>query len=223
MFGGITTQDYFNFLLAKSISWAHYALEEDDFLDFAIPYFQSTKAVNAKNAANFSTHMGVDQLSIVLCNLRKFKDLLQNILPDLITCSAKDLVGFQQKAYGILSRHHHKGTLTGIGPWLYLAPFKIHLCLQRNLWADPAIDSIFLPTGIQVIRGVKELIRNYPGVIQTASSQDLVEDEGGLDEGYARDCLIHNESKNIAVQTNSRVVHVNTGLWKLGKGEITIP
>lgn len=209
---------YLDFLLAKSLSWAHYAKDDDDFLSYALSYLGSSDKIDADVIKDYSLYMGPEQLSISLCNIRKFRDLVKNVVPDFKTCTISDLMAFQKKAYNILRRHYLNGTLTGIGPWLFLAPYKLHLCLERNLWKDPAIDGIILPTGKQVIRGIKNLIRNHPKAIRSVNAHDLTEEEGDLDTGYARDCLIHGESKQMALSAKSRVLHINSGLWMLGSG-----
>jgi hypothetical protein len=208
-------------VFAQSLLWTAHAHDNDGFLDYAIPFFESTAMVSDSEVRRHAMRGGHDTLATTLINLRHFKNDLK-VVPDFHTCSAKDFVKFQKRAYTTIVNGKSAGTITYIGPWLFLGPMKIILCAEQRLWNDPDIDTLILPSGVEVIRGIRILLRDT-NLITSLVPEDLVEIEGDIYSGHSRDCLINNQLKNIAVKANSTVLHINTACQLLGMGEISLP
>jgi len=212
--------DTLSIAFAQSLLWTAHAHNNDGFLDYAIPFFESTALVSDSEVCRHSMRGGPDTLATTLINLRHFKNDLK--VPDFHTCSAMDFVKFQKRAYAVIVYGKTSGTITYIGPWLFLGPMKIILCSEQRLWNDPDIDTLILPSGIEVIRGIRILLRDT-NLITSLVPEDLVEIEGDIFSGHARDCMINNQLKNIAVTAKSTVLHINTACQLLGMGEISLP
>jgi len=113
-----------------------------------------------------------------------------------------------------------QGFIYGIGPWLFCAPFKIVAAHRRELWNDPALDGVLMPVGLEVNRGVRKLIRQRTSWTKGIDENMIGEEEGDLMEGMGTVALVQDLSKKIARSFDSRVIHVNSGLYLYGRGEL---
>jgi len=210
----IPTYEYLSVVLGISLLWTHHAHNNNGFMDYAVPFMESTGPVDqAMVRASMHQH-GEDALSITLMNLRALRNMLKKkTVPDFLTCSADDIKAFQTRAVGLISREVYKGTLTGIGTWLTYGPFKIILCLEDRLWNDTGIEPIILSTGAQVDRGVRLLVSN--GFIDPYILPFL-------DEPSQSTIIIHREFQKLAMLVSSSALHINTAAHMLGRGDITI-
>ena len=77
-----------------------------------------------------------------------------------------------------------------------------------------------MPLGSEVIRGIKKLIKRKNKYLEGYDIYMFKEEEGGLIEDKAIVELVHNISKKIASDYDTRVMHVNSGLYLLGKEKI---
>jgi len=212
--------DYLSVVFSIALCWTAHAHNNDGFIDYAVEFFDSDKPISDDECKKHCMRAGYENLAISMYNLRKFKNKL--VVPDFRNCSAKNLVKFQNRSYSILVTNKTNGSITNIGPWLFLGPLKIILSIEQRLWNDPDIDTLILPSGQEVIRGMRTLISNTH-LIRSLTPIDLIEIEGDIYSGHARDCMINNELKNIAISGNSRVLHINTAIHMLGDETIILP
>jgi len=112
------------------------------------------------------------------------------------------------------------GSISGIGPWLFCAPFKILTCYRKSFWLDGKTDEIRMPLGLEVVRGFEKLIAKKTQYTQGIDASMFSEEEGGLLEGMATVEIAHGITKKIAQAVGSRALHVNSGLYLLGRGEV---
>ena len=210
---------YMAVVLGRALQWTKHALDERAFLDYAIPWFDSDDPIDLNALDKFDGYMGLDKLSDGMIGLRAYKNAITDLIPDFRTCDARDLVKLQQQGFNRLSRMIKEGKINGVGSWLFLGPFKIIIVVENRLWADPNIDSIILPSGREVVRGI---IR-FHNEAQSLCNFDLNwlnEEERSLKIGYANEQLIHGEFVRIANAVNTRANHVNGAFYLYGSREI---
>ncbi len=213
---------YFAVVLGSALQWTHHATDGNDFLDYAIPWFDSNDPLDLNILDNFDGYLGIESLISGMTGLKIFKDAVNAILPDFEHCDAKDIVKCQQQALRHITRLIDNHQISGVGTWLFLGPFKIILTIENKHWADSNIDAIVLPTGREVVKGIMRLLNEFPQFCNFDRNW-LNENEPGLRVGYATEQLIHTECIRIANIANSRAVHINSGLWLYGAREIDLP
>ncbi|HUD44137.1 MAG TPA: hypothetical protein VMR41_01200, partial [Patescibacteria group bacterium] len=111
---------------------------------------------------------------------------------------------------------HEKEEIKGIGAWILLAPYKILACYRTDLWKDAALDTVLFPLGFQVIRGVKFLHKEG---LRVSYYDDLYEDEKSLGIDLGTTALVQGYEAELADIADSRILHINSGLFKLGAGK----
>ena len=71
-----------------------------------------------------------------------------------------------------------------------------------------------------MVRAVRNLIRSGYTYFRGLHLGMLDEEEGGLKEGLGTVLLVQNGSKKIAQIAKTRVLHINSGLYLHGRGEL---
>jgi len=108
------------------------------------------------------------------------------------------------------------GKARGIGAWLFLGPFKIILAQETRLWNNQEIDSIILPSGFEVCRGIRKIVRaGYP-VCKGFDEYCIKNEEKTLSDEYASDLLIQDLLTKVAVIGNTRTIHINSAFYLYG-------
>jgi hypothetical protein len=212
----LPAHDYLSIIFAISITWTHHAHNNNGFLDYAIPFMESSNPVDQNQVRLHMHQHGEDALAVTLTNMRALRNFLKTShrTPDFRTCSAEDLWKFQSKTEKLINTGIAKGTLTGIGPWLTYGPAKIILCFENRLWNDPDAEPIILSTGMEVVRGVKILVDKSfidPSILPY------------MKDGDAQSAIIiHREFEKLALKVGSMAMHMNTAAHMLGRGDISI-
>ena len=88
------------------------------------------------------------------------------------------------------------------------------------MWTHDRVDEILMPLGLEVIRGIKKLKRQKYSYSETIEIGSLSEEEGDIAEGLGTVHIVQAMSKQIARDVNSIVLHINSGFWKLGAGDL---
>jgi len=212
---------YLTILMATNLKWSGHAKNNDEFLDVAIPWFESNDPLDPQIVADYKQYLGGEALQRAMYGLRTLKNNLVNITPDFRTCGTKEILQYQEQALRKAIRLIDTSQMSGVGAWLFLGIFKILLSIETRLWDAPNIDSVCLPSGREVIRGIYRLRSEAPG----SSRFDLnwlSDVEPGLKCGYTTEALIHDECKNIAKQNDTIAMHINSALYLYGRKEIDL-
>lgn len=212
---------YLTILMAINLKWSGHAKNDDQFLDVAIPWFESPDPIDPQVIIDYKQYLGGEALQRAMYGLRTLKNNIVNIAPDFRTCGTKEILQFQERALRKAIRLIDTNQMGGVGAWLFLGIFKILFSIEPRLWDAPNIDSVCLPSGREVIRGIYRLRSEAPG----SSKFDLnwlSDSEPGLKCGYTTEALIHDECKNIARQNDTIAIHINSALYLYGRKEIDL-
>lgn len=141
---------YFSIALAVSLTWSRHAKYEAEFLEYAAGFID--RELPKDNDVIKSSHMefGAEQLEQALVSYRVFLRRIESNLINFNSADVTQITKLQHRLLSKVSRLIEDRELTGIGPWLFLGPFKIILTHQNRLWSDPNVDNVVLPTGREV-------------------------------------------------------------------------
>lgn len=207
---------YFSIANGIALTWTKHAKYEFPFVEMAAAYLDGLRSISLADVDPFRYRFGTESLFTSLQGIRSYKNKIQKIIPDFTICSAKEIKKFQDSSFTRLANMKANEEAYGVGPWLFLGPFKIILGLEKRLWNNPEIDSVILPTGIEVNRGIRRIIKaGYP-VSKTFDVNWLENEERTLEEGYTIDTLIQNTLLEIAKIGGTRVIHVNSAFYLYG-------
>jgi len=219
------TANYFSVAVANSFTWTGHAVSNSDFFKVAIDYISSGNLNSLDETANFSGRFGDEKLAN---GLRSWRTIISHIqVANIQKATAQNLVKLQSNAREVADRLQKQHLISGIGLWLLYAPFKIVAVHLKNLWNDERLNEVRMPLGLEVIRGVKKLIRRKSVWTNGYDENMMTEEEGGLKEGMGTAEMVHDISTKIAYDKNiacdfdlRRITHVNSGLFLLGKGDL---
>jgi hypothetical protein len=209
--------EYFSIALAIALTWTKHAKYETGFFDFAVNYFDSDDSLDSNEVRKYAFRFGELSLATAMKGLKTFENHIEDIIPDFQNCDAKDLKKLQDKSLQKLHNLGEARKVSGVGPWLFLGPMKIILGTEKRLWGDPNIDSIILPTGLEVNRGIRKLANQDSPLAKGFDLNWIVNEEGTLLEGFSNDTLVQNVLKNIAETANTRVLHINSAFYLYGR------
>lgn len=213
------SSSYFSIAVAISLTWTKHANLEDEFIEYAAEYIDSSTKYDSNITKRFASRFGVEQLDNVLLNYRKFNEIIKDTIPDFKSCDILEIIKLQQNMLNKLHDLRAKGSISLIGPWLFTGPFKIILSDQERFWNEPGLNAIVLPTGFEVDKGLKMLLKQNYDFMQSFDSNWLKSDHSLLDN-YGTYHLIHKFMENIGKITNTPALHINSGIYLLGKNEI---
>ncbi len=126
----------------------------------------------------------------------------------------------QQRLLSQLNDFRNTGQVTGIGPWLFLGPFKIILGDQQRLWNIQGIDAIVLPTGMEIDRGINRLIDEGYTFMNDFDPHWLEENTNSLLDNYATCSMVHTHIIKIAEIARTSALHINSALYSYGRQDI---
>jgi hypothetical protein len=211
---------YYAIASAIALCWTNHAQFEKGFIEYASGFIDGKIAKDPSIAKTYCFRFGEASLDGALSNYRLFYSQIKKFMPDFQTCSMQEINSLQVKLLSQLDTLRNKKTITGIGIWLFLGPFKIILGDQERFWDNEGINSIVLPLGIEVNRGINRLIQENYGFMVDFDTHWLEEDTGSLLGGYATSSMAQTHLSKIAAIAKTSVLHINSGLWKYGKREI---
>jgi len=210
--------DYFSVAVANAFTWTGHAVGQDAFYESAIDYLTRGSLTSLRRAEAFSGRFGPERLSSVL---QGWKGILnQCVAENIQSRAAQGLCDFQERCLSIAHQLLSQRQISGVGPWLFCAPFKIVAAHRRDLWQSESLDDLLMPLGLEVVRGVQQLIQQRCTYTQGLDANMLSEEEGGLLEGIGTVSLVQGMSRRIAQISRTRVLHINSGLYLYGRGEL---
>lgn len=211
------SHSYFSIVLAIALTWTKHAKYDFCFFDYAVPFFESENDINLEIVCHFDWRFGEEALVNAMNGLRVFKNEIRNITPDFTNCDSKAIIKCQDRSLHVLESLKNTGRITGVGPWLFLGPFKIIIGSERRFWDDPNIDSVLLPSGIEVNRGIMKLINDGSVLVKDFDPKWIVNEEKSLLEGIGNDRIVQNALQKIADTANTRVLHINSAFYLYGR------
>lgn len=214
-------ENLFLIAIAQSLTWTGHAIDKENYFENALNFLNTGSQDALSGIANSAGRYGEERLKSTLYNWRELLAKLK--LPDDVSKSGiKEIILFQNTSYKTACTERKKNKIMGIGAWLFCAPFKIILCFRDELWNNDRIDEIWMPLGLEVVRGVKKLIRQKYSYSKFIDEGILSETDGDITEGLGTIHIVQSLTKEIAKDSNSTVLHINSGLWEFGAGKLEI-
>lgn len=211
--------DLFLVAIVQSLIWTGHAIDKVDYFKNALDYLNTGSEKALSSMSKCFGRYGAESLKSTLFNWRKLYSKFK-IPSDMSKSSLNEIVLFQKESLEIACIARSRGEIIGVGAWLFCAPFKIVLCVRSKLWDYAQIDEILMPLGLEVVRGVKKLMRKKSAYTESLYADMLSETEGDIREGLGTVELVQAVSKKIAKDSRSIILHINSGLWKLGAGDV---
>ena len=201
---------------AEALVWTRHARNSNEFLATAGDYITGPNEVLLDAAEGFHGRFGPDRLRRTLQAMRDFCLVLRDgDLPD----SPSTLKRYQDDCMERVATAKSTYSLSGVGPWLFLAPFKMHVTQDEKYWDSSETNQILMPLGIQVERALRML--HADGIITDA----LPPDDYGYSETPGDEAFLsamghvaeaQGVQKSLAELGGSYVPHINSGLYELG-------
>lgn len=211
---------YFSIAAAIGLTWTRHAKFDQEFITYAAGYIDGTTNLDPEIPGRFSFRFGPAGLGAALLNYRRYYRDVRTHMPDFRTCDVHALTRLQSRLLGRLDTLRTEQRVTGIGPWLFTGPFKIILGDQDRLWNQEGINSIVLPGGVEINRGIRRLMKEGHTFVRDFDMNWLEETSGSLLDNFATYNLFHTYLVNIGNITNTPALHINSSLYLYGKQEI---
>lgn len=214
-------ENYFAVASAISLCWTgHAKYDNDDFIEYASKFIAGLIPKDESISINYFKRFGAESLDNTLTNFRKYFKRVKHLMPDFNNCSIHDINRLQNRLLNQLNEFRNNGDVTGIGPWLFLGSFKIILEDQKRFWNNKGINTIVLPTGLEVNRGIVRLKNEGFSFMEDFDLHWLEETTGSLLDNYATCNMVHSHIVKIAELGNTAAIHVNSALYKYGRDDI---
>jgi len=212
----LDSKDILGMAIVDSFVGSGYALDKHGFRDMAYNYMVKEDTEILSCAKDYMGRYGEENLRNAL---ESWKNLFNEISEDcdVKMCSGEILKEFQLKALNKAFLLKDADRLPRMGPWLFCFPFKIISLYRDDLWSHPLLNDIIMPLGMEVVRGVRKLIKRKSKFTDKVDTNILREEEGGLKEGMATTFIIQGVKKKIAESSKSNVLHINSGLYLYGQ------
>ncbi|WP_281979629.1 hypothetical protein [Tenacibaculum mesophilum] len=211
---------YFAITLGISLTWTKHAKYNQDFVEYAAGFIDGKISKNEQIINDNAYRFGYEGLEIAL---RSYRVFLRKVKPNLIdfnNCTVDELTKLQHKLLDRVTFLKRKGEILGIGPWLFLGPFKIIVNHQERLWDKPNLNDIVLATGVEVERGMKRLKSEDYSFMKDFDLNWLEQGSRELLVSYGTCSILHERMKKIAEIAQTTVIHINSGLHLYGKKDI---
>lgn len=202
------SESIFKLAITESLVWSYHAKRKKSYDEVVLKWL---KKGEDESVNKYVWRYGLEALQNVLVSwyniLQELGDLKNNF-------NCKELKEFQRKVIDISVSLYNKNKLYHFGSWILCSPFKILVGHRKDLWKDSDIDEIYMPLGLQVIRGLQYLSRRSLSMDKSIFTLD---ENIGLSDGMSIVIMAQNFQKKIARYCNSKVIHINSGLFCLGK------
>lgn len=202
------SESIFKLAITESLIWSYLSIRKKDYDEIVLEWLNKGEG---ESLLNYSERYGLEILQNVLVG---WHTILQETGGLKSNFNYKELKEFQEKVINISVDLYNKNKLHHFGSWILCSPFKILLCHRKDLWKNSDIDEIYMPLGLQVIRGLQYLSRKGLSIDRNIFTP---EDNVTLSNSMSIVILAQNFQKELAKNCDSRVIHINSGLFCLGK------
>ena len=136
--------NYFHAAIADAFVWTGHAIEEKTFFESAINYLFTGNWEYLNEAENFFGRFGPLSLYNGLNAWKICLDSTENLNKKISLCTAQELYTIQENYLYIMSHLMDQRKISGIGPWLFCAPFNIVAVYRTELWNDTNLDRVLM-------------------------------------------------------------------------------
>ena len=196
------------FCVAKALVRSTHARDNSAWYPAAAQYLRSGSQDDLLPARAHSCSFGPDALQRALTSFRTLGEFTGISAPR--PYDAARLVDAQTRAV----QYAMKRELTGLGAWLFCAPFELMALLRPSLWEDPRLDGLLLPLGSALARGY--------GILQSVGMVEVDEallrdSEPGIRNGLTLLYIARGSEEKLAQQASTRALFIHQGIYELGQ------
>lgn len=193
----------FAIAIPETMVWAFYAIRNDDFFKLAIDYLDNGNEEIFTRSEDFQHRYEVEKTESLLKSWKQIFDKY-NLKQTPREFNINNLLSIQEKLIVLVGKYPL------IGTWTILSPFKALICFYPRQFKDEKLNKLLMPIGSQVVKGINYLRRH-------SFSVPLIEQEDVSNMGTVYE--VQAFQIDLAKQAESNVLFINSGLYKLGKGE----
>jgi hypothetical protein len=201
---------------AEALIWTRHAQRGDGFMRAACDYLINGTSEALELATEAAWRFGPETLGNAL---QAFRELLADAGISDLPVSIPELQRLQGECMNLVATAKDNHRMRGLGPWLFLAPFKIHITYHPELWDDQDLDAATMPLGMAVGRSLKELMRGEiiaKGAVPEIDEDDYLTSGQAFLDALADVVLWQEQQRLLAEAGSSRVHHINSGLYEMG-------
>lgn len=206
--------------LAEALRWTRHANRTSrDYIPAACRYIVCNDSDALEEAVRAHWRFGPEGLQTSLQAMREFYPMFGR---ENLAMRVSELIRVQND---LLERTVHaksQGRLKGLGPWLFLGVFKIHLTYHHELLQDAQVNGLTMPLGSQAVRALRLLVGNgtlagndIPDFGDDTSYDGATSDED-FANGIANATWCMDVQRRLAESASSTVPRINNGLYRLG-------
>lgn len=198
--------------MAEALVWARYAVRDAEFFTAAAAFLVDGDAESLDAAVAWPDRFGDERLRDALLGFHHWFEQMSGRLSS-IKPEARTWKALQERSLQVAQHLKEEGQFHGIGVWLFPAPFKIMAVAHREMWGDPVLATVVMPTGTQVDRALRMLHDDRV----VALEKEIV--DGGestfLDE-YTNLWALQRPQQELAELGGTTLLHINGALHALG-------
>jgi len=196
------------FALAESLVRSTHARRAEGLHQAFANYIKSGHGNDMTPIRGFSSSFGPDALQRAVLSFR-------TIGASTGAASLRSYTGTQLvSAQSLAVEYAMKRELSGLGAWLFCAPFEIMALIRPSLWEDPMIERLLMPLGSPLARGY--------GMLAAAGLADVDEkllrdSEPGIRNGLTLLYIARACDQKVAQTAGSRPLFIHHGVAALGQ------
>lgn len=212
-------------LMAKALVWAGYANEGDSGFDYLINFIDAKEKVDNQEFIDASERMGAEKLKQSTQSYRRFLNLIKSEGFELDNVNTKNLLSTNRSWLSWVERTKKEGKISGFGAWLFSVLFYEIICLREELWDRQELESVLMPFGLEVNRGLRQAKKVGLPAFQNMDSNQLLKYDKGpyesdLNENYSTLMEAQSYISEVAKLVETGVIVINAGLYNLGRGKL---
>lgn len=212
-------------IMAKALVWSDYANKSDDSFNYLVDFIDANAQVVEAEFEKASGRMGFDNLKKSAQAYRAFLNHIKRLDFSIHTATTKDLLSRNRSWLSWVERMKTEGKLSGFGTWFFSVTFYGIICLREDLWHQSELESVLMPFGVEVNRGLKKAKKAGLPALQAIDENKFRRNEQNpyeinLNENYSTLLQLQSYINEIAKITGTGVIVINAGLYNLGRGEL---
>ncbi len=208
--------DFFYLAIAESLIWDDYAVDKKDFFKKVIRYYQEEDTSALEGIEKYADRYGSKgRLKEVLISWKRIFN--QTPVPSFNKQpEVKEIVSTQKAIKTTVESAKSRNKLH-FGAWLLTAPFQVVVCHYKELWKDSRLDKVWIPLGGQIKKALSFLVKINALDVEYKLVKNIGDQNFSTQMGDLED--LQKKQKELAKLAKSRVLHINSGLYRLGGGK----
>ncbi|HET6386962.1 MAG TPA: hypothetical protein VFJ58_26540 [Armatimonadota bacterium] len=196
------------FCVAEALVESTHARDAGAWYPAAAQFLKTGKRADLTPARGHSSSFGADALQRALISFQTIGEFTG--AAGLGAYDAARLVDAQTRAV----QYAMKQPLTGLGAWLFCAPFELMALLKPSLWESAALNDLLLPLGSALARGYGILRKE--GLVDV--DEELLRDtEPGIRNGITLLYIARGCDQKLAARSGARALFIHHGIQLLGQ------